>query len=78
MAFFICGTEESTAFVDIIKVNGVKNNNEYIICKRKWWWTNDDRILILSELSHHGIKGLLHPKMKILSLITYPHGVPNQ
>ncbi len=22
-------------------------------------------------------KGLLHPKMKILSLITYPHVVPN-
>ncbi len=23
------------------------------------------------------IKGILHPKMKILSLITYPHVVPN-
>ncbi len=23
------------------------------------------------------VKGLLHPKMKILSLITYPHVVPN-
>ncbi len=24
-----------------------------------------------------GLKGIVHPKMKILSLITYPHVVPN-
>ncbi len=29
------------------------------------------------SLWHETIKGLLHPKIKILSLITYPHVVPN-
>jgi len=35
---------------------------------------------IVFSLSHafvNGIKGLVHPKMKILSVFTHPHVVPN-
>jgi len=26
---------------------------------------------------HLSLKGLVHPKMKIMSLMTHPHGVPS-
>ncbi len=31
----------------------------------------------LSKWRSHWLKGIVHPKMKILSLITHPHVVPN-
>ncbi len=33
--------------------------------------------VILSTMFYDILKGLLHPKMKIVSLITYPHVIPN-
>ncbi len=47
------------------------------------WTTGDSKGQIEPPLMHYyffnldSLKGLLHPKMKILSLITYPHVVPN-
>ncbi len=45
-------------------------------------WSNDANKIQIYITGHlhskiYSIKGLLHPKMKILSLITYPHVVPN-
>ncbi len=36
---------------------------------------NEKQILVLQVDWY--VKGLLHPKIKVLSLITYPHVVPN-
>ncbi len=35
-----------------------------------------EKVAILS-LTKCSVKGIVHPKMKILSLITHPHVVPN-
>ncbi len=52
-------------------------HNAFYLYTQTYFWVFNRKNVGLDFIHQELIKGLLHPKMKILSLITYPHVVAN-